>query len=161
MTGVAPRVSTVSASDFDFLFGTWTVHNRKIVDNTDPECDEWIEFDAVQDARPILNGTGNVDEMRLDDFAGFTLRLWSPDDDVWRIWWSATNNPGVLDEPVVGRFVDGVGRFEGVQVIRDAPVVVRFEWTATDPEAPQWNQYFSRDGGVTWTHNWTMDFARV
>jgi hypothetical protein len=150
----------VSASDFDFLFGTWNVHNRKIRDNTDPSCDEWIEFDAVQDARPILNGAGNVDEMRRDDFVGFTLRLWSPSEEVWRIWWSATNAPGVLDEPVVGHFADGVGRFEGVQSIRGQDVVVRFEWTTTDPETPRWDQFFSRDGGETWSHNWTMEFSR-
>ena len=150
----------MSAADFDFLFGDWTVHNRKIRDNTDPECTEWIEFDAVQTASPILNGAGNIDEMRRDDFVGFTLRLWSPAEERWRIWWSATNAPGVLDEPVVGSFTEGIGRFEGVQRIRDADVIVRFEWVTTDPDAPQWNQYFSRDGGATWDHNWTMDFAR-
>ena len=149
----------MASSDFDFLFGEWTVHNRKIRDNTDPECTEWIEFDAHQTASPILNGAGNVDEMRLDDFAGFTLRLWSPDERVWRIWWSATNAPGVLDEPVVGSFAEGVGRFEGLQIIGDAPVVVRFEWTAG--ASPQWRQYFSRDGGGSWDHNWTMDFTRA
>lgn len=150
----------MASTDFDFLFGDWVVHNRKIRDNTDPDCTEWIEFDARQEASPILNGAGNVDQMWVDDFVGFTLRLWSPTDELWRIWWSATNAPGVLDEPVVGRFVDGVGRFEGVQIIRDADVVVRFEWTVTDPETPQWDQYFSRDGGESWSHNWTMRFSR-
>jgi hypothetical protein len=150
----------MASTDFDFLFGAWTVHNRKIRDNTDPECTEWIEFDAHQTASPILNGAGNIDEMRLDDFVGFTLRLWSPDEQVWRIWWSATNAPGVLDEPVVGSFTDGVGRFEGVQIIRDAPVVVRFEWTTSNPEAPKWDQFFSRDGGESWSHNWTMEFRK-
>lgn len=149
----------MASTDFDFLFGSWTVHNRKLRDNTDPACVEWIEFDASQTASPILNGAGNVDEMRVDDFVGFTLRLWSPDEQVWRIWWSATNAPGVLDEPVVGSFTDGVGRFEGLQIIRDAPVVVRFEWTAGD--SPQWRQYFSRDAGESWDHNWTMDFTRA
>ena len=149
----------MASTDFDFLFGSWAVHNRKIRDNTDPDCDEWIEFDAQQKASPILNGAGNVDEMWLDDFAGFTLRLWSPGEQLWRIWWSATNAPGVLDEPVVGSFADGVGRFEGEQTIRGARVVVRFEWVVTDAARPQWNQYFSRDGGATWDHNWTMDFS--
>ncbi len=151
----------MSASDFDFLFGDWTVRNRKIRDNTDPACTEWVVFDAVQTASPILNGAGNVDEMRRGDFVGFTLRLWSPDERVWRIWWSATNAPGVLDEPVVGSFADGIGRFEGVQQVAGVETVVRFEWTVTDPQAPKWDQYFSRDGGVTWSHNWTMEFRRT
>jgi hypothetical protein len=150
----------MASSDFDFLFGAWRVHNRKIRDNTDPDCTEWIEFDATAEASPILNGAGNVDEMRVDDFVGFTLRLWSPSDEVWRIWWSDTGSPGVLDEPVVGRFENGVGRFEGVQRIRDVDVVVRFEWTTTDPRTPKWDQFFSRDGGESWSHNWTMEFSR-
>jgi len=149
----------MASTDFDFLFGEWTVHNRKIRDNTDPTCTEWIEFDASQTASPILNGAGNVDQMWVDDFVGFTLRLWSPDEQVWRIWWSATNAPGVLDEPVVGRFVDGVGRFEGTQIVGGTETVVRFEWTTTDPENPKWDQYFSRDGRETWSHNWTMLFS--
>ena len=150
----------MASTDFDFLFGDWTVHNRKIRDNTDPECTQWIEFDARQTASPILNGAGNVDQMWVDDFVGFTLRLWSPSEELWRIWWSATNAPGVLDEPVMGRFVDGVGRFEGVQSRRGQDVVVRFEWTTTDPETPKWDQFFSRDGGENWSHNWTMEFSR-
>jgi hypothetical protein len=151
----------VSASDFDFLFGEWTVHNRKIRDNTDPACTEWVEFDAVQAVAPILNGAGNIDELRRDDFVGFTLRLWSPDERIWRIWWSATNAPGVLDEPVAGSFADGIGRFEGVQQVGGAETVVRFEWTVTDPATPRWDQYFSRDGGISWQHNWTMGFRRA
>src|SRR4051812_14857372 len=122
----------MAADDFDFLFGDWVVHNRKIRDNTEPTCTEWIEFDARQTASPILNGAGNVDQMWVDDFVGFTLRLWSPDEQVWRIWWSATNAPGVLDEPVIGSFTDGLGRFDGVQVIGGQDVVVRFEWTTSD-----------------------------
>ncbi|CAN5526819.1 hypothetical protein BH09ACT4_BH09ACT4_14600 [soil metagenome] len=151
----------MTSTDFDFLFGTWAVHNRKIRDNTDPECTEWVEFDARAEASPILHGAGNIDQLWVDDLVGFTLRLWSPTEQVWRIWWSATNAPGVLDVPVVGSFTDGIGRFEGVQVIRDAEVVVRFEWVTTDVAAPQWNQYFSRDAGTTWSHNWTMDFRRA
>lgn len=149
----------MASTDFDFLFGEWRVHNRKIRDNTDPDCTEWIEFDARQTASPILNGGGNIDEMRVDDFVGFTLRLWDPVEDVWRIWWSATNAPGVLDEPVTGRFGDGVGRFEGVQLVGGVETIVRFEWTVADPQKPVWDQYFSRDGGESWSHNWQMTFS--
>ncbi|MEO8262568.1 MAG: hypothetical protein ABI566_08350 [Pseudolysinimonas sp.] len=151
----------MSSTDFDFLFGTWKVHNRKIRDNTDPACTEWIEFEATQDASPILNGAGNIDQMWFDDFVGFTLRLWSSDEKVWRIWWSATNAPGVLDEPVVGSFTDGVGRFEGHQLVGGVDTVVRFEWTTSDPENPKWDQFFSRDGAETWSHNWEMRFERA
>jgi hypothetical protein len=155
----------MASTDFDFLLGAWSIHNRKIRDNTDASCTEWIEFDARGEAISILGGAGNVDQMWVDDspqgaFIGFTMRLWSPVDERWRIWWSDTGTPGVLDEPVVGSFVDGRGRFQCVQNVGGSDVLVRFEWTA-DADAPQWNQFFSRDGGATWDHNWTMSFSRA
>ncbi|CAN5371776.1 hypothetical protein BH11ACT3_BH11ACT3_14950 [soil metagenome] len=155
----------MASTDFDFLFGEWIIHNRKIRDNTDAACTEWIEFDARGEASPILGGAGNVDQMWVDDspqgaFVGFTMRLWSPVDQRWRIWWSDTGTPGVLDEPVIGLFVEGRGRFECVQNVGGSDVLVRFEWTV-DADAPQWNQFFSRDEGATWDHNWTMSFSRV
>jgi hypothetical protein len=44
-------------SAFDFIFGTWIVHNRKLRDVTDPECEEWVEFDARSEAFPVLDRT--------------------------------------------------------------------------------------------------------
>lgn len=147
-------------SDFDFVFGAWNVHNRRLRDHNDPAETEWIEFDARGEAFPVLAGTGNVDRMWVEDspigtFEGFTLRLHNPADDTWSIWWSDTGEPGVLDEPVVGRFTDGIGRFETVQRISDADVLVRFEWIVADV---QWRQSFSWDGGANFTLNWVMDF---
>ncbi|WP_456846186.1 hypothetical protein [Cellulomonas sp. P5_C6] len=151
-------------SDFDFLHGAWTVHNRRLRDVTDPDGTEWIEFDARSTCEPVLDG-GNVDRMYVTGspigaFEGFTLRLFSPDEGVWRIWWSSDRAPGVLDEPVVGSFVDGRGTFRCVQRIRDADVEVQFEWLTGDPRRPVWQQSFSRDGGATWAMNWEMVFSR-
>ena len=148
-------------SDFDFVFGTWRVHNRKLRNHNDPAETEWMEFDARGEAYPVLGGGGNVDRMWVDDpavgtFEGFTLRLHVPSDDTWRIWWSDTGEPGVLDEPVIGRFVDGVGRFECVQRIGGQDVRVRFEWIVADV---QWRQSYSRDDGATWDLNWVMSFT--
>ena len=44
-------MTSPGAAAFDFIHGTWTVHNRKLRDVTDPACDEWVEFDAAR-ARP-------------------------------------------------------------------------------------------------------------
>ena len=112
---------------------------------------------------PVLAG-GNVDRLFVVDsplgaFEGLTLRLYSPDEGVWRIWWSSDRAPGVLDEPVVGRFTDGHGVFECVQQIRGADVLVRFEWI-TSGASPRWRQSFSWDAGSTWSLNWEMDFER-
>lgn len=158
---------TSSRHDFDFIFGDWNVHNRKLVDVTDPACTEWVEFDATSDVAPILSGWGHTDVMRIpaptdggDPFEGFTLRLFDPTDQTWRIWWSSTRAPGVLDVPMVGTFTDGRGRFHATDTIAGRDIHLRFEWTPDGPEGPRWQQFFSYDDGESWTLNWTMTFTR-
>jgi hypothetical protein len=154
-----------SRSDFDFIFGRWIGHNEKLVDQTDPDCTEWIHFDAIDEATPILRGLGHIHRMTApdvvggDSFEGFTLRLFDPAALIWRIWWSSTRVPGMLDTPLVGTFNDGHGVFESVDVIGGRPAGLRFEWFA-DPAAPVWQQSFSFDAGVTWRLNWIMRFER-
>lgn len=157
---------TPSQHDFDFIFGRWTVRNRKLRDVTDPACTEWVEFDASSEVGPILGGIGHTDEMTVPEpadgppFVGFTLRLFDPAEETWRIWWSSSRFPGVLDTPVVGRFADGHGVFESSDTIGGRPAQVRFEWRA-DPERPHWQQSFSYDGGASWTMTWEMQFTRA
>jgi hypothetical protein len=152
--------------DFDFLFGTWSIQNRRLSDPLDPACDEWATFPATARAEPVLGGLGNVDRISAPARPGggmeaLTLRLYEPATDTWRIWWTATTRPGRLDPPVAGRFTDGHGRFEGDDELGGGAVRVRFEWSVPGPEAARWAQAFSFDGGGTWHLNWVMDFART
>jgi hypothetical protein len=150
---------------FEFIYGRWSVHNRKLSDTTDPTCDEWVEFEANSDVFPVLEGIGHIDRMYVphpaegDPFEGFTLRLYDPSTESWRIWWSSTRSPGQLDPPVVGQFTNGHGVFECDDVVGGHPVRVRFEWLADDA-APIWRQSFSYDEGSTWKLNWEMFFTR-
>jgi hypothetical protein len=152
--------------EFDFVFGRWVVHNRKLRDVGDPSCEEWLEFDATSEVSPIVAGHGHIERMFVvnppdgESFEGFTLRLFQPATGTWRIWWSSSRAPGVLDPPVEGRFDGDHGVFECEDEIAGHPVVVRFEWLRPDPEAPRWQQSFSYDGGESWKLNWVMEFRR-
>ena len=158
-------MTTSGADDFAFIQGSWTVRNRKLRDVTDPSCEEWVEFDATSEVGPVLDGWGHIDRMTVPDppdgpaFEGFTLRLFEPTEQTWRIWWSSTRAPGRLDPPVVGRFTGGRGVFECDDVLARRPVRVRFEWLPDD-RTPQWRQSFSYDSGATWRENWRMEFSR-
>jgi hypothetical protein len=155
--------------DFDFVPGVWQMHNRKLINALDQECDEWVEFDSVSTGDIRLYGLGNTDRMLVESmppdgqpYEGMTLRLFDPQEKVWRIWWTSSRYPGVLDPSVVGRFDgDGVGRFYSDDIVNGAPVKVRFEWSDTTTDTPKWNQAFSFDDGQTWKPNWYNWFIRL
>jgi hypothetical protein len=150
------------ARDFDFLMGRWTVRNRRLRERL-KGCTEWDEFDATNDARPLLRGLANEDEYVTDYAGGFTgmsFRFFDPAAGLWSIYW-ADSKRGTLEPPVVGAFRDGVGAFEGSDVLEGRAIRVRFTWSRTATAAPRWEQAFSADGGATWETNWIMDFRRA
>ena len=153
--------------DFDFLFGDWLIANRKVRDPLAAGGSDWVEFAATGTARPIVGCLGNVDSFVTADFPGrgafegFSLRLYEERTGLWRIWWASSAGGGHLDPPVVGRFSDGAGRFEGDDVLGGRPAKVRFDWTDITASSARWAQAFSFDGGETFITNWVMEFRRT
>ena len=86
----------------------------------------------------MLDGYGNLDHFRTDGYEGFSLRLYSPEEDLWRIWWSSTRRPGRLDPPVEGRFSpDGTtARFETEDVLDGVAIKMRFDWSEITARPP-------------------------
>jgi hypothetical protein len=70
--------------DFDFFFGRWQQANRKRVKPLVQGDTEWVEFESVSEAGPILGGLGNIDTFKAPrfpgrpGFEGFSLRLYEP-----------------------------------------------------------------------------------
>jgi hypothetical protein len=155
-----PKPDADGRHDFDFLFGSWRVHNRRLLQRLAGST-EWEEFETALRTRPVLGGLGNVDTFSAPPWEGFTLRLFDPEAEIWRIWWAATSRPGHLDPPLAGRFSDGHGTFFGDDVHDDRPVRVRFDWTDITPTSARWEQAFSPDAGVTWETNWVMTLSRL
>ncbi len=119
--------------DFDFWVGaSWKGENRKRVKPLLEGDGEWVEFEGWCEARPILGGLGNTDEFSAPDFPGrpgfegFSLRLFEPETQLWRIWWASTVGTARIDPPVVGRFEDGIGRFECDEVIEGVALRTRY-----------------------------------
>jgi len=161
MTDVMQHEAT--ASDFDFWFGRWNVRNRWLKRRL-AGSDDWEEFDATVVARPLLDGVGNEDEFRTDHaggFIGMSFRFFDPERKRWSIYWADSRRPGELDPPVLGTFEGDVGVFEGEDVYRGRPILVRFTWSGVTTPTPRWEQAFSDDGGRTWETNWIMDFTPV
>lgn len=154
-------------SDFDFWQGRWRGANRKLVDVVDPECAEWVEFEAECLAQSTLGGLGSVDTFLAEDMPGrgrvegMTVRLLDPATGIWRIWWVSTGAPGDLGIPVEGRWTDGVGRFFADEELGGHQVKVQFQWTVQSEDEAQWQQSFSYDNGTTWKTNWTATHKRI
>ena len=151
-----------SKHDFDFLAGGWRIRNRKLKEPL-TGCDEWLEFTATQNLRPILHGLGNFDifstEFDGKPFEGFTLRLFDPQTRLWTIYW-ADSDVGKLDGGKVGSFDGDIGEFFARDVFAGREILVKFHWDKRNPEAPVWSAAFSSDEGRTWEWNWYAYFAR-
>uniref|UniRef100_A0AAU2JR95 DUF1579 domain-containing protein n=1 Tax=Streptomyces sp. NBC_00049 TaxID=2903617 RepID=A0AAU2JR95_9ACTN len=147
-------------NDFDFLVGSWDVANRWRTDFLDADG-EWEEFPAVSRISRHFDGGASFDEIDFPTkgFAGLTLRLFDREREEWSIHW-ASRRTGTLFPPVVGRFTDGIGVFEGDDTHDGKAVRVRFVWSGTASDTPRWEQFFSVDDGDTWVQNWTMDLTR-
>lgn len=151
-----------SERDFDFIFGKWKIHNRRLNERL-AGCTEWTEFYAHQECRKILNGFGNVDDFHAEfdgkPFEAITLRLFDPKTRLWSIYW-ADSKIVVLDVPQIGSFDGGIGKFYARDVFAGKDIIVQFNWDKTDPERPVWSQAFSVDNGKTWEWNWYMTFEK-
>jgi hypothetical protein len=147
--------------DFDFLFGKWKMHNRRLAARLAGST-EWLEFESTNDCHPNLSGIANEDTYCTDyweGFCGMSFRFFDPVQKSWAIYW-ADNRTGVLQPPVVGAFHGDRGVFEGPDVFAGKPIVVRYIWSRVTTPNPRWEQAFSPDGGKTWETNWIMDFTR-
>jgi hypothetical protein len=151
-----------SENDFDFFVGSWKVRNRKVNERL-ADCNDWTEFAATSQCRKLLNGFANTDSFYTifdgKPFEGITLRLFNPLTKLWSIYW-ADSNQVVLDVGQVGSFDGNIGEFFAHDVFAGKPIIVKFNWDKTNPNAPIWSQAFSIDNGETWESNWYMYFER-
>ena len=150
-----------SARDFDFFMGSWTVRNRYLGERL-RGSDDWVEFEATSDARPLPGVLGTRTSSTPSSRAASSAcrSALRPGAGRWSIYWADSRRPGVLDPPVFGGFANGSGVFEGTDVLAGRPILVRFTWSKVDTDEPRWEQAFSGDAGETWETNWVMEFAR-
>jgi hypothetical protein len=152
-----------ASHDFDFRFGNWHIENERLLKRL-AGCTEWEYFRATSHGQAILGGMGNTDDFVPENwrpgFIGMTLRLFNPSTQQWSIYWMS-NQTGKLEPPVVGGFQDGVGIFEGDDVLEGCPIRVRFIWSEITANSALWEQEFSEDAGQTWEKNWIMRMTRV
>jgi hypothetical protein len=56
-----------SSTDFDFLVGKWTMHNRHL-DKRLADCHDWTEFDSSDVNTKLLSGAADMDTYSTTQF---------------------------------------------------------------------------------------------
>jgi hypothetical protein len=104
----------------------------------------------------------SIEELRISrtKFIGMGVRVFDIAKRVWADHWVG-GTVGVVNPPMTGTFVDGVGTFLTDDVDDDGPYLARGIWDRITPTSCRWHQSSSRDSGETWDHNWFMDWTRV
>ena len=149
--------------DFDFLFGNWRVHCRRLLHPLSGSS-QWIEFDGTNVVHRVWDGRANMDEFEADTpsghIEGMTIRTFNAKSHQWNIYWSSQLNGAVEFPPMVGEFINGRGEFYDSEMYNGKAINVRFLWTVISPKACHWEQAFSVDGGKTWETNFAGDLTR-
>jgi hypothetical protein len=163
MVAENPPAERDGQRDFDFELGRWTIHLKKLLHPL-TGSKTWIEFDGTSLTRRVWDGRSQIEEFETEGagghIEGLTLRLYNPQSRQWRLYWANSKN-GLLDQPVIGRFREGVGEFYGQDSQDGKVILVRFVWSQITPSSAHFEQSYSEDGGKTWEPNWITDQTRV
>jgi hypothetical protein len=117
----------------------------------DMEVDGLVQVDRYD--APVFPGRGHVKAV--------TVRAYDRDADTWSIIW-LSNYAAPDFEPLVGRWDGDTGLFRQTFTDGDGGTVdAKFHWYRLDDDHAKWEQFWSRDGGATWDHDWTMDMTRT
>jgi hypothetical protein len=150
---------TCHMNDFDFLTGDWMISHRRLLT---ADTDEWDEFEGEATVWSALGGMASIEELRIParNFAGMGVRVFHIESGMWADHWVSGSN-GVVNEPMMGTFVDGVGTFTAVEDDDGVVMQARGVWDHITPTSCRWHQATSSDGGATWDTNWSMEWQRV
>jgi len=160
----APTPGRDGQHDFDFEFGTWKMHIRRLLHPLTGSS-EWTEMDGTTVTEKIWNGRANLASVEAAGPIGhlelLALRLYDPQARQWNISF-ATSDTGVLSSiPAVGGFTHGRGEFYDAEVYRGRNILVRFSVLPVSANEVRYEQAFSADGGRTWETNWINTCTRI
>lgn len=148
---------------FDFEFGSWTMHLKRLVKPLSGSHD-WVEYDGSSIVHPIWGGAANVGEIDIAGPAGriqgMSVRVYNPAADQWGLSFASARG-GTLGLPMIGGFRNGRGEFYDQETFNDRAIFVRFIFSDITPTTFKLEQAFSDDGGKTWEANWIATFKKV
>jgi len=149
--------------DFDFNFGTWHTHIRRIP-NPLAGGDKVVELDGTVTVRKVWGGRAALEEIEADGpnghWEGMTIFLYNPASGQWSQSF-ADSGEGVLQPPTIGQFRDGRGELFATDKVDNRSVLVRGVWDDIRPDSHSYAEYCSDDGGKSWKLAFIATLTRV
>jgi hypothetical protein len=138
--------------DFDFNFGVWHTHIRRILDPFDSSSQS-MELDGTVTVRKIWKGKAQLEEIEADGpkghWEGATLFLYNPEAHQWSQTF-VDSKAGVVNSPTIGSFKNGRGELLSQDTFQNKTILVKGVWSDITPDAHRYEELYSNDGGGTW-----------
>jgi hypothetical protein len=149
--------------DFDFNFGVWKTHIRRMLDPMSGSR-EFVEFDGTVTVRKLWDGRGQMEEIEADGprghWEGLTVFLYNPEAHQWSQTF-ADAKAGTLTTPSVGDFHGGRGELYAPDVVNGRTILVRATWSDITKDAHHFEEAYSADGGRTWVPVFIASLTRL
>jgi hypothetical protein len=140
------------AHDFDFNFGVWKTHIKRILDPLSGSADS-IELNGTVTVRKVWDGRAQLEEIEADGpnghWEGLTVFLYNPGAHQWSQSF-VNSKTGVLTAPLIGAFKDGRGELFAQDTFHDRSILVRGVWSEITPDSHHFEESYSDDGGKSW-----------
>jgi hypothetical protein len=149
-------------SDFDFNYGFWKTHIRRVLRPLSGAADA-VELNGTVEVRKLWDG-GAIEEIEADGpkghWEGLTMFLYNPKTRQWSTFF-ANSQQGVLQPPLVGEFKDGRGELAAADTLDGRSILVRSVWSPLKPDSHRYEELYSDDIGKTWHTAFLADLSRV
>ena len=157
-----PKEARDGQHDFDFNFGTWRTHIKRILDPLSGSTKS-IELNGTVTVRKIWDGRAQLEEIEADGpdghWEGMTLFLYNPRAHQWSQSF-VNSKSGVLTPPLIGAFKDGRGELFASDTFNERSILVRSVWSDITPDSHHFEESYSTDGGKTWAAAFIANLTR-
>ncbi len=148
--------------DFDFNIGVWHTHIRRILDPLSGSS-ESMDLNGTVTVRRVWGGRAQLEEIEADGpkghWEGLTLFLYNPQAHQWSQSFIDSKS-ATLNTPTVGSFKDGRGELFSQDTFNGKSILVRGVWSDITPDAHQYEESYSADGGQSWSPAFIANLTR-
>jgi hypothetical protein len=157
-----PAAARDGQHDFDFNFGVWRTHIRRVLDPLSGSTNS-VELNGTVTVRKVWDGRAQLEEIEADGpnghWEGLTLFLYDPSAHQWSQTF-VDSKSGVLTAGLIGSFKDGQGELYTQETVKGRSILIRGVWSDIKPDSHHFEESFSDDGGKTWAPAFIANLTR-